>query len=39
MAQVIEFYVPSRFKKKVKWIPPERRGQVIDFPAEVKKSA
>jgi len=39
MAQVIEFYIPSRFKKKVKWIPTEWRGKVIEFPVEVKKSA
>jgi hypothetical protein len=39
MAQVIEFYIPSRFHKKVKWIPPEQRGKVIDFPAEIRKSA
>jgi hypothetical protein len=39
MAQVIEFYIPSRFKKKVKWVPTERRGKVIEFPVEEKKSA
>jgi hypothetical protein len=39
MAQVIEFYIPARFHKKVKWIPPEQRGKVIDFPAEIRKSA
>jgi hypothetical protein len=39
MAQVIEFYVPDRFRKKVRWVPPERRGKVIEFPADVKKSA
>jgi len=39
MAQVIEYYVPDRFKKKVKWIPQEERGKLIDFPADEKKSA
>jgi hypothetical protein len=39
MAQVIEFYVPDRFRKKVRWVPAERRGKVIEFPADVKKSA
>jgi hypothetical protein len=39
MAEVIEFYIPTRFKPKVKWIPPELRGKVIEFPTELKKSA
>ncbi len=39
MAQVIEFYVPARFHKKVKWVPPEQRGKMIEFRAEIKKSA
>jgi hypothetical protein len=39
MAQVIEFYIPSRFRKKVKWVPTTERGKVIEFPAEIKKSA
>jgi hypothetical protein len=39
MAQVIEFYIPDRFKNKVKWTPPERRGTVIEFPSARKKSA
>jgi hypothetical protein len=39
MAKVIEFYIPPRFQKKVKWIPTELRGKVIDFPTEIKKSA
>jgi hypothetical protein len=39
MAQVIEFYVPDRFRKKVKWVPTRQRGKVIEFPAEVKKTA
>jgi hypothetical protein len=39
MAQVIEFYIPARFKQKVKWIPPEQRGKIIAFPTDLKKSA
>lgn len=39
MAQVIEFYVPDRFRQKVRWVPPEKRGKVIEFPTEIKKSA
>ena len=39
MAQVIEFYIPARFKAKVKWIPPEQRGKIIAFPIDFKKSA
>jgi hypothetical protein len=33
MAQVIEFYVPDKFRKQTgKWIPPEQRGKIIPFP-------
>jgi hypothetical protein len=39
MAQVIEFYVPDRFRKKVRWVPATQRGKVIEFPVEIKKSA
>jgi hypothetical protein len=39
MAQVIGFYIPTRFKRKVKWVPPEQRGQIIAFPTDMKKSA
>jgi hypothetical protein len=39
MAQVIKFYVPDRFRKKVRWVPPDQRGKVIEFPADIKKSA
>jgi hypothetical protein len=39
VARVIEFYVPAKFHKKVKWVPPEQRGRMIEFPAEIKKSA
>jgi hypothetical protein len=39
MAQVIGFYIPARFKPKVKWLPQEQRGKVIVFPSELKQSA
>jgi len=39
MAQVIEFYVPTRFHRKVKWVPVEQRGKVIEFPSRIRKSA
>jgi hypothetical protein len=39
MAKVIEFRVPENYKKKNKWVPPEERGKVLQFPAEVRKSA
>jgi hypothetical protein len=40
MAIVIEYYVPEKFRKQSgKWIPPERCGKIIPFPAPEKKSA
>jgi hypothetical protein len=40
MAKVIEFYVPSSFRKKAtKWIAPEQQGKVIEFRLPEKKSA
>jgi hypothetical protein len=39
MARVIEFYIPARFHKPVKWIPPAERGQVLEFPLQIQKSA
>jgi hypothetical protein len=39
MAQVIEFYIPTGFKPKVKWIPAEQRGKILAFPTDLKKSA
>jgi len=39
MAQLIEYYVPDKFRKKVKWIPQQDRGKLINFPVEEKKSA
>jgi hypothetical protein len=41
VAKIIEFYIPSTFRRNGKWIPLERRGKVIEFVpvAENKKSA
>ena len=39
MAELIEFYIPARFKPKVKWVPQEQRGKVIAFPSVLKESA
>jgi len=39
MAQVIEFYIPTRFKQKMKWVPAQQRGKLTDFPSKLKKSA
>jgi hypothetical protein len=39
MARVIEFYIPTRFHKQVKWIPPAQRGNVVEFRPAISKSA
>jgi hypothetical protein len=39
MAKVIKFYVPGKFRRSGKWIPPRQRGKVIQFPVLQKKSA
>jgi hypothetical protein len=40
MAKIIEFFVPSSFRKNAsKWIPPEEHGKVIPFGLPQKKSA
>jgi hypothetical protein len=39
MAKVIEFYVPTRFQKKVKWTPPQDRGRILIFHGDARKSA
>ena len=33
MAKVIEFYVPNNFRRRVKWVSPERRGKILAFGA------
>lgn len=39
MARVIEFYVPVKFQKKVKCVPPKGGGRLVEFPTAIKKSA
>ena len=39
VAKVIEFYIPTKFSKLVKWTPPPQRGKVIEFCLPTKKSA
>jgi hypothetical protein len=39
VAKIIEFYVPSTFRKSGKWVPPEERGKIIEFVPETKKTA
>ena len=39
VAKVIEFYIPNKFSKRVKWIPLLQRGKVIEFCLPTKKSA
>jgi hypothetical protein len=39
MAKIIEFYIPNNFRKRAKWVSPERRGKVIEFPSQMKKAA
>lgn len=39
MAKIIEFYIPNMFRRRGKWIPPEKRGKVIEFVPIIKKTA
>jgi hypothetical protein len=39
MAEIIEFYIPNNLRKRVKWVPPEQRGKIIEFTSPMKKSA
>jgi hypothetical protein len=39
MANVIEFYVPVRFRKTVKWVHPQQRGRVLEFLLPQKRTA
>jgi hypothetical protein len=39
VAKVIAFYVPNNFRKPLKWVPEFRRGKVIEFCPQTKKSA
>lgn len=39
VAKVIEFYIPTTFSKRVKWLPPQQRGRVTEFRPPTQKSA
>jgi hypothetical protein len=39
MAKIIEFYIPSNFRKNNKSIPPQERGKIIELRLPTKKSA
>ena len=39
MARVIEFYVPVRFRKVLKWVPQQQRGRVLEFPVAQSRTA
>jgi hypothetical protein len=39
VAKIIEFYIPSTFRRNAKWVPAEHRGKVIEFVPERKKTA
>jgi hypothetical protein len=37
MARVIQLYIPTRFQRKVKWVAPQQRGKMIQFPERSEK--
>jgi hypothetical protein len=39
MAKVIEFYIPTSFRKTMTWVPAIDRGKIIEFCPQTKKSA
>jgi len=39
MAKIIEFYIPQSFRKDSRWLPPNERGKLLEFPVAVRKSA
>jgi hypothetical protein len=39
MAKVIEFYVPARFRRVVKWVPQQERGRMLEFAVAQKRIA
>jgi len=39
MAKVIEFYVPVRLRKVVKWMPQQQRARVLEFAVAQKRTA
>ena len=39
VAKIIEYYIPSTFRKSGKWVPAKERGKIIEFEPETKKTA
>ena len=40
MAKIIEFYIPTSYRKQAsKWVPAEQHGKVLPFAMPQKKSA
>jgi hypothetical protein len=39
MAKIIEFYLPKNFSQRVKTLPSQLRGKVIEFRLPTTKSA
>jgi len=39
MAKVIEFYIPTRFRKPVKAAPQVQCGKIVEFCLPTRKSA
>jgi len=39
MAKVIEFYIPKDFRKPVKRVSALRRGKILEFSPQTRKSA
>jgi len=39
MANVIESYIPVRFRKATKWVPQQQRGRVLEFAVVQKRTA
>jgi hypothetical protein len=39
MAKILEFYMPSNFRKNDKWISLQERGKIFEFSLPAKKSA
>lgn len=38
MAKIIDFYIPSHFTKKGKWISPREPAKIIEFSLDTKES-
>ncbi len=39
MAKVIEFYIPTHFRKPLNWAPRMPSGRLIEFRSQARKSA